>query len=55
MPSGTLERVRTVLSDPELVKIMTDQNYAIARRHYSYANLRSLLADLIGRSVKRLF
>jgi glycosyltransferase involved in cell wall biosynthesis len=51
----TLARVRTVLGDPELVKIMTDQNYEIARRHYSYTNLRSLLADLIDRSVKRLF
>ena len=51
----TLERVRTVLTDDELVRLVTASNYKIARRYYSYTELRSLLADLIGRTVKRLY
>ncbi len=51
----TLERVRTVLMDDELVRLVTASNYKIARRYYSYTELRSLLADLIGRTVKRLY
>ncbi len=51
----TLERVRTVLVDDELVKLMTERNYDLARRYYSYDELRSLLAVLIGRTVKRLY
>jgi glycosyltransferase involved in cell wall biosynthesis len=51
----TLERLRTVLLDPELVSLMTDRNYELAQRHYSYSELRSLLADLMTRSIKRLY
>lgn len=50
----TLERVRTVLVDDELVRLMTEANYDIARRYYSYDQLRSFLAVLIGRTVKGL-
>ncbi len=51
----TLERVQTVLSDDELVGLMTDHNYELAQQHYSYDQLRSFLSVLIGRSVKRLY
>jgi glycosyltransferase involved in cell wall biosynthesis len=51
----TLERLRTVLLDDELVRLMTEQNYELARRHYSYTELRSLLAALMTRSIKRFY
>jgi glycosyltransferase involved in cell wall biosynthesis len=51
----TLERIRTVLLDDELVGLMTDRNYELAQRHYSYTELRFLLADLVARSIKRLY
>ncbi len=51
----TLDRVQTVLQDPELVKLMTDHNYRIASTYYSYDALRSLLEVLISRSVKGFY
>jgi len=51
----TVERVRTVLGDRELVKLMTDRNYELARKYYSYSALRKLLASLIDRSVEGLY
>ena len=51
----TVERVRTVLGDRELVKLMTDRNYELARKYYSYSALRKLLAPLIDRSVEGLY
>jgi glycosyltransferase involved in cell wall biosynthesis len=51
----TMERLRTVLLDDELVGLMTDRNYELALRHYSYSELRSWLADLVTRSSKRMY
>lgn len=51
----TLDRVQTVLHDPELVKLMTEHNYQLATKYYSYAALRSLLEMLIHRSVKGFY
>jgi glycosyltransferase involved in cell wall biosynthesis len=51
----TIERVRTVLRDRELVRLMTEKNYDLGRRYFSYTTLRSLLEALIGRSVEGLF
>ena len=45
----------TVLIDEELVRLMTERNYDLARRHYSFDELRSFLAVLIGRTVKGLY
>jgi hypothetical protein len=51
----TVERVRTVLEDPELVRLMRERNYDLGRRYFSYTTLRRLLKVLIGRSVEGLF
>lgn len=51
----TVERIRTVLGDRELVNLMTDRNYELARKYYSYSALRKLLAPLIDRSVEGLY
>ncbi len=51
----TLERLRTVLLDDELVSLMTDRNYELARRHYSYTELHALLDNLVTRSIQRLY
>jgi glycosyltransferase involved in cell wall biosynthesis len=51
----TLQRLKTVLLDDELVDVMTERNYELARRHYSYPQLRALLSDLVNRGIKRLY
>jgi glycosyltransferase involved in cell wall biosynthesis len=51
----TLDRVQTVLYDPELVELMTDHNYRLATKYYSYDALRSLLGLLIQSSVKGFY
>ncbi len=51
----TLDRVQTVLHDPELVRLMTEHNYQLATKCYSYAALRSLLEMLIQQSVKGFY
>jgi glycosyltransferase involved in cell wall biosynthesis len=51
----TVERVQTMLGDPELVRLMTEHNFEVARRYYSYATLRRLLSALIERSVEGLY
>ena len=51
----TLQRLQTVLLDDELVELMTERNYELARRHYSYPQLRALLSDLVTRGIKRLY
>jgi glycosyltransferase involved in cell wall biosynthesis len=51
----TVERVRTVLQDRPLVELMTQQNYDLGRRYFSYTTLRRLLDVLIGRSAEGLF
>ena len=45
---ATLDRVRSVLSDPKRGDEMTEHNYQVARRHYSFALLRRHLQTLIG-------
>jgi glycosyltransferase involved in cell wall biosynthesis len=51
----TVQRVRTVLEDPELVRLMTEQNYELGRKYFSYTTLRELLELLINRSLDGLF
>jgi len=51
----TLERMRTVLEDRELVRLMTERNYELAGKHFSFATLRKLLAVLIGRLMDSLY
>ncbi len=43
----TLQEVRRVLADPQYRKEMVEHNYAIARRHYSYAVLEEMLSGFI--------
>lgn len=45
--AGTVERTRQVLKDPALQKQMTESNYQIASRHYSYRMLRRRLETLL--------
>jgi hypothetical protein len=51
----TLDRVQTVLHDAELVELMTEHNYRVATKYYSYAALRSLLEMLFHRSVRGFY
>ncbi len=48
----TVQHVRQVLDDPQLAQDMTDHNYRLARRHYSYTTLerrlQTLIADCFG-------
>jgi len=48
----TIEKVREILSSPHRRQAMVETNYAIARRHYSYATLRrqlnAILANFFG-------
>jgi glycosyltransferase involved in cell wall biosynthesis len=48
----TLEHTRRVLATPGLAQQMAETNYALARRHYSYAmlerRLQTLIADWFG-------
>jgi glycosyltransferase involved in cell wall biosynthesis len=49
---ATLNQTREVLSNPGLKEAMTDQNYRIAKRYYSYSvlerHLKTLIADFFG-------
>jgi len=45
---ATLQRTRQVLTDPQLAAQMVETNYALARRHYSYAMLERRLQTLIA-------
>jgi glycosyltransferase involved in cell wall biosynthesis len=48
----TVRQTREVLQNPELVEDMVENNYQLARRHYSYdvleRNLKTMLVDLFG-------
>ncbi len=48
----TVERAKQLILDPDLTAEMTEHNYRLARRYYSYSTLerrlRTLLADLFG-------
>ncbi len=50
--AATVRQTRFVLSDPKLRGEMTEQNYGVAQRYYSYAvlkrHLQTLLADCFG-------
>ena len=54
----TVQFVQDILSSPDRRDAMVDRNYAIARRHYSYAVLReklsTLLRNLFGDAVAHL-
>jgi glycosyltransferase involved in cell wall biosynthesis len=49
---ATLRQTRQVLTDPELARAMTETNYRLGRRYYSYAvlerRLQTLLAECFG-------
>jgi len=45
---ATLQHTRQVLTDPQLAAEMVETNYALARRHYSYAVLERRLQTLIA-------
>jgi glycosyltransferase involved in cell wall biosynthesis len=47
----TVERTRRVLSHPDEVTRMTDHNYGLALKHYSYRVLQSKLGGLIDNLV----
>jgi spore maturation protein CgeB len=42
-----VEEVRQLLADPRLRKKLTDHNYEIAARYYSFSELRRCLRTLI--------
>jgi glycosyltransferase involved in cell wall biosynthesis len=44
----TVRRTRELLLNPDRVAEMCDQNYEIASRYYSYANLEKLLAGMVS-------
>lgn len=44
----TVQMTRKILLDPSLTAELCDENYEIARRHYSYSNLEKLLAAIIS-------
>jgi glycosyltransferase involved in cell wall biosynthesis len=44
----TVRKTRQILLDPQLSADLCEQNYEIARRHYSYGNLEKLLAAIIS-------
>lgn len=46
--ADTVWRTREMLQDPSLTAEVCEQNYEIARRHYSYRNLEKLLAAIIS-------
>jgi glycosyltransferase involved in cell wall biosynthesis len=52
----TARQVRQVLQEPDLAREMTEHNYRLARRHYSYATLerrlQTLLTDCFGESLQ---
>jgi hypothetical protein len=43
------------LHDPELVVLMTEHNYRVASKYYSYGALRSLLEMLFHRGVRGFY
>lgn len=48
IPAAVVEATRRVLSDPALCAEMVEQNYAIARRYYSYQVLENQLIVLMN-------
>ncbi len=46
---GTIDRVNTILSDDSQRKQLTDTNYKIARRYFSYERLERILSGIIER------
>ncbi|MBW2650795.1 MAG: glycosyltransferase family 4 protein, partial [Deltaproteobacteria bacterium] len=46
---GTIDSVKTILSDDSQRKQMTDTNYRVARRHFSYERLERILSEIIER------
>lgn len=46
---GTIDRVNTILSDDSQRKQMTDNNYRVARRYFSYERLERMLSEIIER------
>ncbi len=50
--AATVRQTRDVLADPQLRREMTEQNYRVAKRYYSYAvlkrHLQTLMADCFG-------
>lgn len=44
----TVRKTRQILLDPSLSAALCEQNYEIARRHYSYSNLEKLLAAILS-------
>jgi len=46
---GTIDRVNTILSDDFQRKQLTDMNYKIARRYFSYERLERILSEIIER------
>ncbi|MGW8250262.1 MAG: glycosyltransferase [Anaerolineales bacterium] len=47
----TVGRTREILQDPSMMAGLCDENYEIARRHYSFSNLEKLLTAIISFSV----
>ena len=45
--SDTVDSVGRLLENPDLVQEMTEHNFAVASRHFSYAFARPLLEDLV--------
>ena len=43
-----VDQTRALLLNPERVAEMVEHNYAVARQHFSYANLEKLLVALIN-------
>jgi hypothetical protein len=46
--TDTVRQTRDLLQNPDRVAEMVEQNYEIASRYYSYANLEKLLAGLVS-------
>jgi glycosyltransferase involved in cell wall biosynthesis len=47
----TVRQARSVLEDPERAREMTEHNYVLGRRYYSYHNLRKHLVSLMSECV----
>jgi glycosyltransferase involved in cell wall biosynthesis len=50
----TLDAVRSILEDPSRATRMTEQNYELGRRYYSYDTLRKRLQFMLDRLLGRL-
>ena len=46
---ATVQAARRLLTDPQWAAAMTEHNYHVARRHYSYRNLEVALHHLLQR------